>query len=471
MNPPAVDGRFSYYEKLVRLWGRSYLYSWPFEHLGLMSIAAYSSNRGIDVLTINGMVENHSSVDQTWARVLETAATCGVPSLVGISDMVDYVECIELARRAKATWPGVCTVLGHNLSTLNYKALCQFTSVFDYYVIGDGERAFFELARAVLDNKRPVSIPGTAVRLSGPPVVNELDLPDFAELEWPSRAEIHQVLALGMSPSIFTKRGCPYRCAFCATGAVSDLARGKGYRARQVEDVVNEIEMLRKDFEIPHLTIVDDLFLTRAETSRAWAIDFGRELMRRAIKVPFMLDTRVDSISKEVFTVLYRAGLRSVFVGIESGHRQTLEGVFKKRLPRVQDPLAQLRMLEEIGIKVIPGFILFHPKTGREELLASLPLIDLVGRDNPGVFRHALRAYLGTPLYHELVREGLIEGAWPSTQWAFKDENAATMFARIRRFTKHQDNLTYEDARDCFVRELYAWEQGLSPYLPDEGSC
>ncbi|GAG30196.1 unnamed protein product, partial [marine sediment metagenome] len=56
--------------------------------------------------------------------------------------------------------------------------------------------------------------------------------------------------------TIFTSRGCPYNCTFCA----GSVALGRGVRFQSVELVVEEIEILIKDYKIEGLYFADDIF-------------------------------------------------------------------------------------------------------------------------------------------------------------------------------------------------------------------
>ncbi len=95
---------------------------------------------------------------------------------------------------------------------------------FDFVVVGDGEVAFTELALAVVNGAGVEDVPGLARRdESGRIVCSPSGLVDLDELAWPAREELPRVLGDGFAASVFTSRGCPYRCTFCGTGAVSAM--------------------------------------------------------------------------------------------------------------------------------------------------------------------------------------------------------------------------------------------------------
>src|SRR5439155_1275196 len=117
-------------------------------------------------------------------------------------------------------------------ATLNHQVLLNLCPEFDSIVRGEGEVTICELADA-LEQKRPLehvqglSFHGPTGVVNNPPssVVADLD-----QLPWVTRYDLPSVLGLGMSASIFTKRGCPYQCTFCTTGAVPFA---EGYRGKE----------------------------------------------------------------------------------------------------------------------------------------------------------------------------------------------------------------------------------------------
>jgi radical SAM superfamily enzyme YgiQ (UPF0313 family) len=55
---------------------------------------------------------------------------------------------------------------------------------------------------------------------------------------------------------IVTSRGCPYRCGFCSVPTLV----GRKMRYRSPDLVVDEMELLRRDYGVREFQIVDDNF-------------------------------------------------------------------------------------------------------------------------------------------------------------------------------------------------------------------
>lgn len=75
-----------------------------------------------------------------------------------------------------------------------------------------------------------------------------------------------------------------------------------------------------------------------------------------------MVDIRLDSVvDLDLFKHLHRAGLRRVFIGVETGSYEQLRAYRKQILTRGQDAADTINALQQLGIDVIPGTIMFHP--------------------------------------------------------------------------------------------------------------
>jgi radical SAM superfamily enzyme YgiQ (UPF0313 family) len=203
---------------------------------------------------------------------------------------------------------------------------------------------------------------------------------DLDTLPWPERTELPTVLREGFAAAVCTTRGCLYRCTFCGTGAVGDLLGRNRYRSRSVDGVVDEIERLQADFGIEFVSISDDLFLAKHPGSQERARAFADEILRRKLDISFMVDARVDALGDLSLLVhLKRAGLRRIFVGLETGSYEQLISYRQRHVSAGEDPAARINAVTDLGIEVIPGTIMFHPTVRPDELRQTLHLLEATG--------------------------------------------------------------------------------------------
>lgn len=431
--------------------------AWPIEHLGLMSIKAAAKATGIQIHVIDGIVEQHFCTDDTWNAIVQLSELEGNPIVIGFSSMIAFMQNVEIATRAKQKWPDVVTVFGQDFATLNWRRILESYSVVDIVSIGDGESVFPEIVKRISSNQDYRGVPGTAWldRDSGEVksiagVAVALD-----DLPWPDRSSHLKLKPLGFSPAVFSSRGCPFRCKFCTTGAISAGMRSDGYRLKSVENLVNEIEHLYRQYGAKFITIVDDLFVAPGTGSRSRAAEFARELIKREIRIGFMFDTRVDAIDRDLFLLLREAGLKRVVIGIETADVEQL-AMLGKEYSKTRSIQEKLAVLVDLDIEIIPGIVAFHPRVKPEELRQTLELLDVIKYKNLSVLLNRVVAYPGTPLYQEYKDNGLLTDDWPVGQWNFKDPLAEEMYQRIAKGIKNSD---YIIARQNVVDCLDDWQK------------
>jgi anaerobic magnesium-protoporphyrin IX monomethyl ester cyclase len=154
----------------------------------------------------------------------------------------------------------------------------------------------------------------------------------------------------GITLPMLGSRGCPYTCNYCPY-----LVNSR-YRVRSPENVVDEIGYLVREYGTKGITFRDpNLTFDRA---RAW--EFAETLLRRGLRVRWSMEARTDRLDTELIDLLYRAGLRSVEVGVESSDEGTLKWNRRRAIPKDH----QEHIIEQChrrGIRVIANYILGLP--------------------------------------------------------------------------------------------------------------
>lgn len=179
--------------------------------------------------------------------------------------------------------------------------------------------------------------------------LNSLPHPNWNQFEL--RRFRYQIITRdGITLPMLGSRGCPYTCNYCPY-----LVNSK-YRVRTPENIVGEIEDLAGRYGIRGISFRDPNLTYSKERARALA-----ELMlSRALNVRWGMEARTDRLDPELITLLHRAGLRSVEVGIESASEKTLRANLRKATPKTH----QERVIEhchKLGIRVIANYTLGLP--------------------------------------------------------------------------------------------------------------
>lgn len=164
--------------------------------------------------------------------------------------------------------------------------------------------------------------------------------------------------------SIITSRGCPYPCTFCA-GSVNN---GKKVRYRNVENVIEEIELLTGRYGVREIHILDDNFTF----SKEYALALCGEIIRRGFNIDFALPNgiRLDKIDDELLAVMRRAGFYAISFGVESGSDETLRRI--KKLETTDFIRKQITLAKKHGFRVTGTFIIGFPWETKRDVETTL---------------------------------------------------------------------------------------------------
>jgi anaerobic magnesium-protoporphyrin IX monomethyl ester cyclase len=326
--------------------------------------------------------------------------------IVGISvDTARYLISVRIAELAKNQ--GAIVVMGGLHVTFLDKDALE-SGVVDYVVRNEGEYSFLSLVKFLskeipFKEVRGVShlTNGELRRTPDAPLIYDLD-----SLPFPAR----DLLPLKLYPekmngrlmtTLITSRGCPFNCDFCSGSQFF----GVRWRARSVENVFEEMELLHKEYNYGALQFVDDNFTL--DPGRA--IELSEKITGQGWDLIWGAWSRVDTIVNNpgMVRMMAKAGLKWTFVGFESGSQEVLNGYGKKT--RVQDALKAMEILKGNDVKVTGSFILGGPDETEDMMKETIGFARSL---NPTTAQFSiLTPYPGTKLY-ERVRDRLLTKDW-----------------------------------------------------------
>lgn len=191
---------------------------------------------------------------------------------------------------------------------------------------------------------------------------------------------------------ILSSRGCPMPCQYyCPYTA----AMGRKWRARSVKNVVDEIEYLAGDFNGGEILFRDPYYTLnplRAE-------NIAKEIIERKLKITYVCETHLNSLSEPLIDLLYDSGLRALKVGIESADeeilnssRRTTIGFDKQR--------ALLKYCEKKKISVTAFYILGNEKDTKDSIYKTLRYAKSL--NTAGAQFVIMTPYPGTAFYDDI---------------------------------------------------------------------
>lgn len=303
--------------------------------LGLPLLGAMLRERGHEVRIY---VESLKEVD--WDDVLSS-------DLVGVSTTTSTaIRAYRYAQRCRDA--GITTVMGGPHVTFLADEAMDFC---DYVVRNEGEETLMELMDCLQGKRKPEDILGLTYRAADGRVVHNPARPlltSLTELPWPDMSLVVGADKVTPTP-ILASRGCPYACEFCSVVLMF------GRRVRTIEPV--EIVKQIKRMQPRKLFFYDDNFFISKRRGK----ELLREMIRQNVDTHFFAQIRVDSVCKngqvdhELLDLLWRAGCRIVYLGLESINPATLQEYHKEA--SVDDIAGGLEALAEKRIKTHGMFV------------------------------------------------------------------------------------------------------------------
>ena len=318
--------------------------------------------------------------------------------LVAISSMTGaFYQAERLARIAKES--GAFVVMGGFHPTALPEEVLKLSCV-DVVVIGEGEATFRELVLKgpSRDVKGIAYREGGGIVYTGPREI----IADIDSIAFPMRSlrpERYGEKGDAYSiDTIYTSRGCPWSCSFCANDQMH-----KGWRGRSAENVVEEIALLHDPNKKKLIKIWDANFLTnikRAEKICDLLIERGLTNFR------IMTESRAKDLvrAERILGKLHQIGLSKVGLGIESPSEATLALMNKKN--SLDDVGRAITLCRENGIGAEGYFIIGHYTENEQDTIVYPEFARSLG------LKHALfmvmTPYPGTGIFNEYKAEGRI---------------------------------------------------------------
>lgn len=207
----------------------------------------------------------------------------------------------------------------------------------DAICIGEGEQALVDLARKIAVGQEIVTIPNLHIRHNGAiiknevrPLIEDLDSLPFMNKHLYDRYYQHNPYLLENVPIRFlSSRGCPYKCTYCFNHKFFQLygIKGNQVRKRSVRSLIEEIKETKRDFHIPMVSFVDDIFCI----SKKWMREFA-PIYRDEINLPYSVNTRPNTITDEIAHLLSMSGCYYLTFSIETGDEFLRNKVLKRNM-------------------------------------------------------------------------------------------------------------------------------------------
>ncbi len=408
----------SYFYKLD---SKQWRFKQPYPPLGTLLAASVIRNQGFDISLFDSSLKDNP---HEISKLLNQESP---RYLVIYDDGFNYLTkmCLTVMREASFTMAeegkrnGCTVIISSSDASDHYEK--YFSHGVDYVIRGEGEETLKELLQTLERKEDPLTVQGIALTTNGVTkvtpsrsVIRDLDslpLPawDLIDMEAYRHLWIkhHGYFSLNLA----TTRGCPFKCNWCAKPIY-----GNRYNSRTAFQVINEIELLLKNYKPDHFWMSDDIFGLKP----GWVKNFRDEVKKRGLTFRYKIQSRVDLLLEEdAITALAESGAETVWVGAESGSQKILDAMDKGTTVK-QIREARL-LLKQKGIKAAFFLQFGYPGENKEDINATLQMVLDLMPDEIGI---SVSYPLPGTKFYENVKAGLHE----KQNWSDSDD-LAMMFA------------------------------------------
>jgi len=363
--------------------------------LGIAYISSFLEEHGFEVGILDCRAEHIpvNNVQKTLIRYCE-------PRFVGITATSALINsALLIADICKKSYPDSIVILGGVHPSVMPEETLRNKSV-DVVVRDEGEVTMLEL----VSGKAFYDILGISYRVNGEirhngrrPLIKRLDdIPPPAyhllpmDKYYPAIGSYKRLPAM----SIFATRGCSGRCIFCHRTFYGKV------RKRSAENIISEIELLKRDYGINEIAFYDDTFTQfKSEVKR-----FVRLLIEKNIDLSWSCFSRCDAIDAELLHVMKKGGCHLILFGVESANEDILKTIKKRiTLPQVKEVV---RAARKVGIESRASFMFGNPGETEETIRETIEFA--IELDPDEVQFNITTAYPGTELYNWAEENGYL---------------------------------------------------------------
>lgn len=339
---------------------------------------------GVECISSRIIGELNADVDMYWYGMNEKCSLEKLPEYdcIGISMNIGSLHKFEeIYFYLKDKKPGFPLILGGCIPTFAYRELLEkYDNIICMY--GEGEQAWFDIASRLCKSSALVideslsDIGNLAFKLNGEIKITEAKSLDLSA-EKPvirNKKFLDHIKKKHGIVRIEGSRGCSWnKCSFCCVNAKYADPSWRGFSIQKILDEL--IELSDMGFLSPYFTD-EDFFGQQYDR----AVELGNEIINLKkqgkinkdmnLYISILAADTISEAGKEALRVLKLAGLREVFIGVESLQKEQLKRYNKKSSADVNR--RSIEFIKELGLELDSGYILFDPVISFDELGSSI---------------------------------------------------------------------------------------------------
>lgn len=368
--------------------------------LGIAYMAGVLQENNIDVEILDASAEDMDFKD------VEKELLKRKPDLVALTALTPTIgRALETAQVVKETLPDAIVVMGGYHPTFNFIETLEDENV-DIVIRGEGEYIMLNLVQALENQSSLHDVKGIVFEdknskeiVVNPeaPLIQDLDELPFPALNLLPMKKYRLLDMDTHMTTMITTRGCPMQCSFCSSAAM----HGKKIRERSVENIVDEIEYLKTNYDIDTIAFMDDTFTFKKRKVMA----ICDEILKRNIEIMWGCTSRVDTLDEKLLKKMKEAGCITIFIGVESADQQQLDNMCKNTtIAKIENAF---KIAHKLKIRTIASVALGMPGDTKEIMNKTVKFVHKL-KPNYAIYSLAT-PYPGTRFYKKAFEKNLIK--------------------------------------------------------------
>ncbi|XOB46592.1 MAG: B12-binding domain-containing radical SAM protein [Candidatus Nealsonbacteria bacterium] len=400
------------------------------------------------IFTIKGTIgkEKQQDFKNRYIETVLKTISKNKPSLIGLPCYTsEYNSVMELAQIIKKNTNTPIVVGGVHAALRPHEFIFPGSPI-DFAIIGEGEKPLLALIKTLKNKYSTERLEGIAylknnkIEVNGICIVEEdlgqFPMPDYDKIDMdfyikPHTGLIRNLLLSGIQ--IFTSRGCPYNCTFCANNYLRSKNKFcTGIRFRPIDQVIKEIELLVSKYKIDGFYIMDDCFMVSKERT----VEFCKKLIEKKLDLVWGAETRVNFVTDEkLLKLMKKSGLFQLDFGVESGSSVMLKEI-NKRIT-VEQIKTAFELCKKNNIRTFANIMFNLPNETEEDVILTEKLLKEI---KPSVLGMSLTVpLLGTKIYEDYVFPKLTPA-----EYELYNKNPSPYAEIIDRFILAKHNINFK---------------------------
>ncbi len=316
------------------------------------------------------------------------------PDVVGVTCLfsTQFRNALNVCVAVKEAGPGILTMVGgHHISAMPLQVLENRD--IDFVVRLEAETIIENFMEAIEKNNDYGGIPNIGYRKNGEIILNDLEINrDYLDaLPFPAwdlfpleryfeinRAHGGTITEPPFFP-VLTSRGCPSKCVFCS----SHIVHGKKYRKRSVNNIIEELKLLKNNYGAKAVFFEDDNLTLDKERAR----DLFKRMKSARLDITWCTPNGlfVQSLDEEMLQLMKSAGCHSVSFAVESADPKTQKEIIGKKVD-INKVDVLLDKAKDLELAAHLFFIVGFPGESWEQIEATLKYAKSANCENVNIF-------------------------------------------------------------------------------------